>query len=233
MVDTAVSQELRDSLGDGATSRLSGLFLDNGRHIESRITPAFVYNTVDNPYTPRSGRRLTVNMPVAGGILGGTTSYIRPEAEAILYFPHTRRTALGVRLNAGCCGPTAARATCPTTCATSWAASTRSAASSCARSVRWTTTSASSAATSSCCSTPSTTSTCSGRSGPCCSTTPARPSPRRERIDLRQLRTSSGVELRVIVPMLNVPFRLIYAWNVYRDTFQPARALKFAVGTTF
>jgi hypothetical protein len=33
--------------------------------------------------------------------------------------------------------------------------------------------------------------------------------------------------------MLNVPFRLIYAWNVYRDAFQPARALKFAVGTTF
>jgi hypothetical protein len=52
-------------------------------------------------------------------------------------------------------------------------------------------------------------------------------------IDLRQLRTSTGVELRVIVPMLNVPFRLIYAWNIYRDAFQPARALKFAVGTTF
>ena len=47
-------------------------------------------------------------------------------------------------------------------------------------------------------------------------------------IDLRQLRTSSGVELRMVMPMLNVPFRLIYAWNVYRDTFQPARALKFA-----
>ena len=32
---------------------------------------------------------------------------------------------------------------------------------------------------------------------------------------------------------MNVPFRLIYAWNIYRDTFQPARAFKFAVGTTF
>ena len=51
--------------------------------------------------------------------------------------------------------------------------------------------------------------------------------------DLRTLRTSSGVEVRVNVPMLNVPFRLIYAWNVYRDAFQPGRALKFAVGTTF
>jgi len=54
-----------------------------------------------------------------------------------------------------------------------------------------------------------------------------------ERIDLRGLRTSSGMELRVIVPMLNVPFRLIYAWNIYRDVFQPARTFKFAVGTTF
>jgi outer membrane protein insertion porin family len=51
--------------------------------------------------------------------------------------------------------------------------------------------------------------------------------------DLRTLRTSSGLEVRVNVPMLNVPFRLIYAWNVYRDAFQPARVLKFAVGTTF
>lgn len=55
----------------------------------------------------------------------------------------------------------------------------------------------------------------------------------REPIDLLQLRTSTGVELRVTVPMLGVPFRLIYAWNVYRDTYQPARAVKFAVGTTF
>ena len=105
VVDTAVSEDLRESLGDDAASRLTSLFLDDGRHIESRITPSFVYNTVDNPYTPRSGRRLSINMPIAGGILGGTTSYIRPEAEAILYFPHTRRTALGVRLNAGLLRP--------------------------------------------------------------------------------------------------------------------------------
>ena len=52
-------------------------------------------------------------------------------------------------------------------------------------------------------------------------------------IDLRQLRTSTGVELRVFIPMLNVPLRLIHAWNIYRDAFQPARAFKVAVGTTF
>ena len=36
-----------------------------------------------------------------------------------------------------------------------------------------------------------------------------------------------------MVPMLNVPFRLIYAVNLFRDSFQPKWAFKFAVGTTF
>jgi outer membrane protein insertion porin family len=232
VVDTAVSQELRDSLGDTATTQLSTLFLDSGRHVESRITPAFVHNTVDNPYTPRSGRRLSINMPVAGGILGGTTSYIRPEAEAILYVPHTRRTALGVRLNGGMLRPYGDTRVLPYYLRYVMGGEYQ------IRGVEL-------------------------RSvGPVDENQRVVGGdkfvlfnavlPRRVRagaraafhdagqafaenepIDLRQLRTSTGVELRVIVPMLNVPFRLIYAWNIYRDAFQPARALKFAVGTTF
>ena len=46
-----------------------------------------------------------------------------------------------------------------------------------------------------------------------------------QRINLRELRTSSGLELRVVVPVFNMPFRLIYSWNTYRDAFQPARRL--------
>ena len=38
-----------------------------------------------------------------------------------------------------------------------------------------------------------------------------------QNIDLSQLRTSTGVELRFIMPVLNVPFRLIYAFNPNRD----------------
>ena len=233
VVDTAVSPELRDSLGDTATTQLSGLFLDNGRHIESRITPAFVHNTVDNPYTPRSGRRLSINMPVAGGILGGTTSYIRPEAEAILYFPHTRRTALGVRLNGGLLRPYGDTRVLPYYLRYVMGGEYQ------IRGVELRSV------------------------GPVDENQrvvggdkfvlfnaeyyldvfgPVRALlfhdagqafAENQPIDLRQLRTSTGVELRVIVPMLNVPFRLIYAWNIYRDAFQPARALKFAVGTTF
>ncbi len=53
-------------------------------------------------------------------------------------------------------------------------------------------------------------------------------------------KTSTGVELRFFMPVLNVPFRLIYAWNPSRggvldNNLQPAKStvFRFAVGTTF
>ena len=53
-------------------------------------------------------------------------------------------------------------------------------------------------------------------------------------------KTSTGVELRFFMPVLNVPFRLIYAWNPQRagvldNNLQPAKdtVFRFAVGTTF
>ena len=53
-------------------------------------------------------------------------------------------------------------------------------------------------------------------------------------------KTSTGVELRFFMPVLNVPFRLIYACNPQRagvldNNLQPAKAtiFRFAVGTTF
>jgi outer membrane protein insertion porin family len=235
VVETAVSQALLDSLGDGG-STVGGVpitFLRPGRHIESRVTPAFTSNTVDSPFTPRSGRRITVTMPIAGGLLGGTTDYIRPEGEAIVYFPHTRRTALGVRANAGFVRPYGGTSVLPYYLRYVMGGEYQ------IRGVDIRTV------------------------GPMDDQQrviggdkfvlfnaeyyldiagPVRALlfhdagqafAETQRIDLRQLRTSSGVELRVVMPMLNVPFRLIYAWNIYRDAFQPARAFKFAVGTTF
>ena len=53
-------------------------------------------------------------------------------------------------------------------------------------------------------------------------------------------KTSTGVELRFFMPVLNVPFRLIYAFNPQRgnvldNNLQPqkGRIFRFAVGTTF
>jgi len=53
-------------------------------------------------------------------------------------------------------------------------------------------------------------------------------------------KTSTGVELRFFMPVLNVPFRLIYAWNPSRagvldNQLRPQKdtTFRFAVGTTF
>ena len=53
-------------------------------------------------------------------------------------------------------------------------------------------------------------------------------------------KTSTGIELRFFMPVLNVPFRLIYAWNPQRtgvldNNLRPAKSavFRFAVGTTF
>jgi outer membrane protein assembly factor BamA len=53
-------------------------------------------------------------------------------------------------------------------------------------------------------------------------------------------KTSTGVELRFFMPVLNVPFRLIYAWNPQREgvlnnNLRPQKdtVFRFAVGTTF
>lgn len=235
VIDTAVSSELLDDLDAQAAVGvpLFNPFVDPGRRIESRVTPSFVHNTVNNPFTPRSGRRLTVSVPLAGGVLGGNTSYVRPEVEAVLYVSHTRRTAVGVRLNGGLVRPFGTTTALPYYLRYFLGGEFQ------IRGVNIRTV------------------------GPTDAQNRALGGDRfvlfnaeyyfdlfgpvrallfhdagqafaeNEGLDLKQLRTSSGVEVRVVVPMLNVPFRLIYAWNVYRDTFQPARTFKFAVGTTF
>jgi len=208
-------------------------FLDDGRHPESRIAPSLVYNTVDNPYTPRKGMKITLTPMIAGGPLGGGTDYFRPDGEAILYIPHLRKTALGLRAQAAWITPYADTTRLPYYQRYFLGGETQ------IRGVNIRTV------------------------GPVNAQNQAiggnkfalfnaeyyfdvagplrllffydagQAFAESTNINLRQLRTSTGAELRFIMPVLNVPFRLIYAWNPSRDPFQPARTFKFAVGTTF
>jgi outer membrane protein insertion porin family len=208
-------------------------YLDRGRHIDSRITPAFVLNTVDNPMTPHSGMRFTGSLQVASQSLGGSYSYTKPEGEAILYLPTSRKTGFGFRAEAGWLRPYGTTSALPYYHRYFIGGEYQ------IRGVDIRTV------------------------GPIDENNRALggnkfvlfnaeyyvdiAGPVRALlfhdagqafaegtiVSLRELRTSSGVEVRVLVPMLNVPFRLIWAWNMYRDSFQPARAFKFAVGTTF
>ena len=61
----------------------------------SKITPSYVFNTVDNPIFPTTGRRLSLSSDFAG--FGGNTNFIKPRAEAIAIFRHTTRTSVAFR----------------------------------------------------------------------------------------------------------------------------------------
>jgi outer membrane protein insertion porin family len=226
------------SLLGGSTTGTNGEpvfapFLEDGRHPESRVGPSLVYNTVDNPYTPRKGMRLTLTPLVAGGLLGGGINYFRPDAEAVLYIPHLRKTALGLRVEAAWITPFSTTQTLPYYQRYFLGGETQ------IRGVNIRTV------------------------GPIDDKNQAiggnkfalfnaeyyfdiggplrlllfydagQAFKEGESINLRQLRTSTGAELRFIMPVLNVPLRLIYALNLSRDAFQPPRTFKFAVGTTF
>jgi outer membrane protein insertion porin family len=55
-----------------------------------------------------------------------------------------------------------------------------------------------------------------------------------QKVNLKDVYTSTGLEVRVFVPALRVPFRLIFAYNnrkIYTDSSN--FAFRFAVGTTF
>jgi outer membrane protein insertion porin family len=228
VVETAMTDDLRESFDTTQALFLAG----DGEFRESSITPTLEYNTVDNPFAPRSGQRFSMSYQYAGGMLGGATHFIKPEGTAIVYVPLTGRTALGFRLNAGkiwnfgshelpyyqryflggentirgvdirTVGPL--NESNVATGGTSFALFNAEYYVDILPQVR---------------------ALAFHDAGQAFSDS--------QRFNLRQLRTSSGLELRVTLPVLNVPFRLIYFWNIYRDSFQPARGFKFAVGTTF
>jgi outer membrane protein insertion porin family len=66
-----------------------------GKRTISKIVPSFVFNTVDNPIFPTTGRRLSASMDFAG--IGGNTHFIKPSIEAVGFFRHTTRTSVGLR----------------------------------------------------------------------------------------------------------------------------------------
>jgi outer membrane protein insertion porin family len=85
------------------------LINDAGRRTISKISPSIVHNTVDSPIFPTTGRRYTASFDLAG--LGGNTpprvindvevggccKFYNPRLEGIWYLRHTGRTSLGFR----------------------------------------------------------------------------------------------------------------------------------------
>jgi len=82
----------------------SSLLIDQGgQRRVSKISPAVIYNTVNQPIFPDEGARYTGTVEIAG--LGGNTQYTQIRGEAIQYIPLTkigltRRLSLGLRAEA-------------------------------------------------------------------------------------------------------------------------------------
>ena len=220
--------------GSALTAIDADYFGGTGRRFESGISPSYVRNTVDNPFTPRAGSRYTASFQFVGGPLQGTVNYMRPTIELVRYQPFGRRMALGVRGEAAYIRPFGDTTTIPYYQRYFLGGETQIRGYN-VRSVA---------------PYDAVTKTSVGGDkfllfnaeyyfdvfGPL-------------RLLLffdagqayapgqgfywKTMSTSTGVEARFIMPVLNVPFRLIYAWNPNRDFYQPPHAFKFAVGTTF
>ena len=217
---------------------------DFGKRRESRLSPSLVYNTIDNPYTPRRGMKLSASGQITGGPLGGTLNYLRPDLEAIFYIPHTKKTSLGIRAQFGMIRPFNATAEIdPVTGRSSLPFYLRFYMGG-EQQIRGYNIRAVGPRE------PSSSSLVGGDKfalfnaeyyfdviGPIRALLffdAGQSYLANEKITFRSAVVSTGAELRFIMPVLNVPFRLIYAINPNADPlFAEKRTFRFAVGTTF
>ncbi len=239
-VDEQALERLRDAstTGDGSIGApaidpelLQGSL---GRRYESRITPSWVRNTVDNPFLPRSGTRITASFQYTGGPLGGSVNYYRPTLESVYYRPFGRKMAIGLRGEVAYTRPFGETREIPYYQRYFLGGETQ------IRGYNARTVSPQD---------PATNTAVGGNKYALFNAEyyfdlfgPVRfllffdageAYAEGQGFYWKTLRTSTGAELRFVMPVLNVPFRLIYAYNANRDYFQPKTAFKFAVGTTF
>ncbi len=209
------------------------LFSDFNDRKESRFSPNYIYNTVDSPFTPRRGMKHSLTFQVAGGPLGGTVDYFRPSIESIFYLPVGKKMALGTRLEVAYIRPYSDTLVLPyyqryllggETQVRGYNIRTISPVDQTGRPL-------------------------GGNKyvlgnaeyyfdliGPIrflLFVDAGQVFLETHNIDLSTLKISTGAEIRFVMPVLNVPFRLIYAYNPDPLVFTPKTTFKFAVGTTF
>ena len=252
--------------GDVGLGSFSPFFQDalllgtGGRRTISKVTPMLQMNTVDHPIFPSQGTSYSAGIDLAG--LGGNTKFLKPTLEGLWYIPHTSRTTVALRaqyrfLSAGDPNqiPVFERL---------WLGGEYSVRGFDIRRIGPTVSDINPFRVN-----PETgeeegvpEDTFQGRTimggnksllfnaeyqvtiaGPVRFVTfydAGQVQDFGNRFALDGFKTSTGVELRFFMPMLNVPFRLIYAWNpqrdgVYTDRMQPQKetVFRFAVGTMF
>jgi outer membrane protein insertion porin family len=96
---------LTPSAAAGVDQSLRDLYGDPGQWHDSRLTATLVHDTVNDRFTPRSGWRVSTNLQLSGGPLGGTLNAFHPSVELSLYVPTTKRMAFGFHLEGAWVAP--------------------------------------------------------------------------------------------------------------------------------
>ncbi len=96
-----VENDTADGEQDGVLSRQLDFRI-------SSIRPSWVYNTLDSRYEPTRGLHATASFEIAGGVLGGDSSYLRPQVGLTYFKLLSRRpfkSAFGLNVEAGWIAP--------------------------------------------------------------------------------------------------------------------------------
>jgi outer membrane protein insertion porin family len=210
-----------------------------GDFTQSKITPTFVHNTTDQPLFPYKGVRYTFSNEFAGGPLGGTVNFVKPTVEGVWYLPVSRTTNFGFRvmwawLNGYGGTPIPfferfflggetqirgydIRTVGPREVGEDGILRLVGGDKMMLYNVEY----------------------YIPLAGPLrlvayfdAGQAYAESEPWSFGM-FRRLQTSTGAEVRFFVPVLNVPFRLIFAYNPWREDFFPATSFRFGIGTTF
>jgi len=210
-----------------------------GKRTISKVTPSFLYNTVDNPIFPAAGKRFTASVDLAGP--GGNTRFIKPLLEAVWYHPINRRMSTGVRGQYIYITPVGSTTILPIF-ERLFLGGEYSVRGTDIRSIGP--------------RDPFTGLVIGGNTSLLFNAEyliqiagPVRlvmfydagqVKQKGQNLDVADFATSTGAEVRFFMPVLNVPFRLIFAWNpqrngVYDNQGLPQKAFvfRFAVGSTF
>ncbi len=68
---------------------------------QSALRPVFSFNSVDSPFEPTRGQKMRLSVDYAGGFLGGSQSFVRPQLTYTRYQPVTKgrlKTVLGLNV---------------------------------------------------------------------------------------------------------------------------------------
>ena len=224
---------------------------EGGARTISSVTPSFVFNTVDHPIFPMTGQRYTAAFEMAAG-LGGNTHFYKPSLEGVWFLRHAPRLTFGLRARGEYIAPVGDTQTLPIfeLLAMGGEFSLRG------FDIRTigpndplVFDAAGNIASGSGLVIGGNKSLLINAEYIIAISNPVRllffydtgqVADFGQPFSNELFRTSTGVELRFFMPVLNVPFRLIYAWNpqregVLNDRFQPQEStvFKFAVGSTF